>query len=57
MSDDGDETDGTEAQVDGETLIVSDARGMIEDLDRDLAQLAREEAERTYEGLQGQASD
>lgn len=41
----------------GDEVIVSDARGMIEDLHRDLAQLAREEAERTYEGLQGQASD
>lgn len=37
----------------GDETIVSDARGMIEDLDRDLAQLAREEAERTYDGLQG----
>lgn len=37
----------------GDEVIVSDARGMIEDLDRDLAQLARDEAERTYDGLQG----
>lgn len=35
----------------GDETIVSDARGMIADLDRDLAQLAREEAERTYEDL------
>lgn len=41
----------------GDQVIVSDARGMIEDLDRDLAQLAREEAERTYEGLQGGTPD
>ncbi|MDN5820704.1 MAG: phosphotransferase, partial [Brachybacterium sp.] len=31
--------------------IVSDARGMIADLDADLAQLAREEAERAYEEM------
>ena len=31
--------------------IVADARGMIADLDADLAQLARDEAERTYEEM------
>lgn len=31
--------------------IVADARGMIADLDADLAQLAREEAERAYEEM------
>lgn len=32
--------------------IVADARGMITDLDQDLAQLARDEAERTFDQLQ-----
>ena len=31
--------------------IVADARGMIADLDADLAQLARDEAERAYEEM------
>ncbi|TDP77050.1 aminoglycoside phosphotransferase (APT) family kinase protein [Brachybacterium sp. AG952] len=31
--------------------IVADARGMIADLDADLAQIAREEAERTYDEM------
>ncbi|APX31389.1 aminoglycoside phosphotransferase [Brachybacterium sp. P6-10-X1] len=35
----------------GDEAIVSDARGMIADLDADLAQLARDEAERTYEAM------
>ncbi|GAA1488457.1 phosphotransferase [Brachybacterium sacelli] len=35
----------------GDESIVSDARGMIADLDADLAQLARDEAERTYDAL------
>ena len=34
--------------------IVADARGMIHDLDQDLAQMAREEAERTYAELHGE---
>ena len=35
----------------GDESIVADARGMVADLDADLAQLAREEAERTYEEM------
>ena len=35
----------------GDETITSDARGMIADLDADLAQLAREEAERTYDEM------
>ncbi|HJB08996.1 MAG TPA: phosphotransferase [Candidatus Brachybacterium merdavium] len=35
----------------GDETITSDARGMLTDLDADLAQLAREEAERTYEEM------
>ena len=35
----------------GDEEIVADARGMVADLDADLAQLAREEAERTYEEM------
>ncbi|WP_394214439.1 phosphotransferase [Brachybacterium vulturis] len=35
----------------GDEEIVADARGMIADLDADLAQLAREEAERAYEEM------
>ncbi|GAA1484581.1 phosphotransferase [Brachybacterium fresconis] len=35
----------------GDEAIVSDARGMIADLDADLAQLARDEAERTYDAM------
>src|SRR5699024_12269811 len=35
----------------GDETIASDARGMLTDLDADLAQLAREEAERTYEEM------
>lgn len=35
----------------GDDSIVSDARGMIADLDADLAQLARDEAERAYEEM------
>ncbi|MGO3211239.1 MAG: phosphotransferase, partial [Brachybacterium sp.] len=31
--------------------IVADARGMIADLDADLAQIARDEAERAYEEM------
>ena len=31
--------------------IVADAKGMIADLDTDLAQIAREEAERAYEAM------
>lgn len=31
--------------------IIADARGMLDDLDHDLAQLAREEAERRYDDL------
>lgn len=38
----------------GDQEIVEDARGMISDLDQDLAQLARDEAERTYEELSAQ---
>ncbi|MGY5763754.1 phosphotransferase [Brachybacterium sp. DNPG3] len=34
--------------------IAADARGMISDLDQDLAQIARDEAERTYEELSAQ---
>lgn len=37
-------------EVEDET-IVQDARGMLADLDHDLAQLAREEAEHTYDDL------
>lgn len=39
----------------GDEEITADARGMIADLDHDLAQLAREEAERAYEDLQQQS--
>ena len=35
----------------GDAEIIADARGMIADLDADLAQLAREEAERTFEEM------
>ncbi|WP_245822655.1 phosphotransferase [Brachybacterium avium] len=35
----------------GDEDIVADARGMIADLDADLAQLARDEAERAYEEM------
>lgn len=37
----------------GDETIVSDARGMLSDLDEDLAQQAREAAERTYDDLEG----
>ncbi|AXK44690.1 phosphotransferase [Brachybacterium saurashtrense] len=37
--------------------IVADARGMIADLDADLAQLARDEAERTYEEMSAREDD
>jgi aminoglycoside phosphotransferase (APT) family kinase protein len=40
----------------GDAEIVADAQGMIADLDRDLAQLAREEAERTFEELSTEVS-
>jgi len=36
----------------GDEDIVSDARGMLADLEADLAQLARDEAERTYDDLE-----
>lgn len=39
---------GVEAQ---DETIISDARGMIADLDADLAQLARDEAERAYDEM------
>ncbi|MFC7373810.1 phosphotransferase [Brachybacterium sp. GCM10030267] len=35
----------------GDETIVADARGMIADLDADLAQIARDEAERAYEEM------
>lgn len=35
----------------GDEEIIADARGMIADLDTDLAQLARDEAERAYEEM------
>lgn len=35
----------------GDEDIVADARGMIADLDADLAQIARDEAERAYEEM------
>lgn len=38
----------------GDAEIVADARAMIADLDADLAQLAREEAERAYEAMNAQ---
>ncbi len=41
--------------ADDET-IVEDARGMLDDLDHDLTQLAREEAERAYDDLGGLAA-
>lgn len=41
----------------GDGSIVSDARGMIADLDADLAQLARDEAERAYDEMNPRAED
>ena len=38
----------------GDAEIIADARAMIADLDADLAQLAREEAERAYEAMSAQ---
>lgn len=41
----------------GDETIISDARAMLTDLDADLAQLAREEAERTYEQMRSREDD
>lgn len=41
----------------GDEDIVADARGMITDLDHDLAQIARDEAERAYEEMRAREAD